>query len=148
MVSQLLKKTLKSHQYQAQEKTSQKQSKSQACHTHCIDRITGTAFHHVCKASEDLPAKSSIGKIIIQCGDNRELNVPAVAWGREHEKTGGKMYTSALEKTHTNSSVSPSGLGQCKTTVFLVLWRMDFSAVHAVGMGSLKERAHKNITMA
>uniref|UniRef100_A0AAY5KB43 YqaJ viral recombinase domain-containing protein n=1 Tax=Esox lucius TaxID=8010 RepID=A0AAY5KB43_ESOLU len=106
---QQMKANLTRDQCETLELTSKEQSKCQAWHQHRIGRITSTAFHRVCTASEGTD-KTNLVKKTMHYGDSELHRVPAVLWGIDKEDTARKHYTDEMSKIHDNFSVQLSGL--------------------------------------
>ncbi|KAJ8011118.1 hypothetical protein DPEC_G00054870 [Dallia pectoralis] len=106
---QRLKDNLTRDQCETLELASKEQSKCPAWHQHRIGRITSTAFHRVCTASEDTDNMNLV-KRTMHYGDSDLHRVPAVLWGINMEDTARKHYTEEMSKIHDNFCVQLSGL--------------------------------------
>lgn len=102
-----LRTKLRPDQCEKLETITQQQSQSKDWHTHRAGRITSSTFHRVCR-STDKTSKASLMKIMHY--DKKELNVPAVLWGKEMEDTARQYYANEITKNHQDLQVRHCGL--------------------------------------
>lgn len=81
------------------------QSASQSWHTHRAGRITSTTFYNASKSNH--VDRTTLNKIMGY--NDKNIQVPAVVWGRENENIARQFYTNEMCKSHENVKVGLSG---------------------------------------
>ena len=96
---------------------STKQADSPIWHEMRLGRITASKVHAVLHTKKDKPAPSVIKMI---CTPTEDLSsVPAIQWGRKHERTAAKEYGDAMMKQHEEMEIKQTGLWLSKDHPFI-----------------------------
>ena len=106
------------------ERSTRAQANSLAWHTLRVGRITASVAHSVLHTNFEMPSPSLILRI---CTQDKQINTPAILWGRENEENAIKALTKELAGKHENVQIRKSGLRLHK--------KYDFIGASADGVG-------------
>lgn len=99
--------TATDQQIAALEEATMKQSQTILWHEQRAGRITASKAHQVTRTNLENPSKSLIKSI---CNPTfKQLNVPAILWGKEHEDDALGTYKTIMTKDVNENVIFPSG---------------------------------------
>uniref|UniRef100_A0A8C6U5J1 YqaJ viral recombinase domain-containing protein n=1 Tax=Neogobius melanostomus TaxID=47308 RepID=A0A8C6U5J1_9GOBI len=99
------------------ELVTREQAKCQDWHVHRMGRVTGSVLHRVASLQDNTPRLKIVEKIMQY--NRKDLDLPALNWGRDMEETARKAYNTAMEQMHTGFTLTHAGLHIKKESPFL-----------------------------
>ena len=99
------------------ELVTREQAKCQDWHVHRMGRVTGSVLHRVASLQDNTP-RLKIVEMIMQY-QRKDLDLPALNWGRDMEETARKAYINAIKQKHRDFTLTPAGLHIKRDNPFL-----------------------------
>eukprot|EP00794_Sanderia_malayensis_P016402 gene16402-18039_t len=108
------------------EKATRGQSKSYIWIQQRIGRITASNFHDIYNKVKKLlrqrgkAVKSKVTPLLVKLMNHKDLgHIPAIRWGRMHEKDASKAFFTTIAKLHTNPKLHICGLFVLKSHPYI-----------------------------